>query len=681
MSKFTWTIKDKTIYLIIKENINIEEILPIILLSIKRIILSLGEKKVKKFKELRIILNNSEAILGERYFKHILEYTLAIRNSEELICKSRINDDVKCIIRSIFSIPNGLIYIDPPSAVNMLRKWSAKHIFFKKIFKFLRKCEYIKDQGYLLEYLRTKLAERNDGLIKNVSEMDEIHELVDEYDVGPYIVMIIDREDEDEYEYKVMLKKPISSIVSQIDMHIEKVTYSWALNTNLHDMNLDAILNHVRNYVKTFLNSNYNFSSSFIEELATFFTFKILGLSNIAPLLLDDEVEEFYVDKPGLRVYLDHAKWGRCISNIRLDEKDIEAFLTHVRLESKQDLTCDKPSLKADIHTSMFHLRVSIDISPLVKDGMALDVRKFRLRPYTLTELIELGTISIEAAAFLLCALRHRRNIIIIGEPGSGKTTLLNALDLCAPKYWRKVYIEDTSESIPQLSYGRHQLRLKVPTYEEELWLRNRIKVNKSIEVIKLLHRSPDYVLLGELQTKEHSKAFFHALSAGIRGIATSHANAPEDIILRWTQHHDIKPSNIALLDLIVLMRRIRRMGSSRRKVVRICEIVCPQEHEINENDIILRDLFVHDGEKLVPVVNPLKCALMKRICEEEGYSLEDLFREYELFSNTLKRLALESKTDVNSLLRAFTRLYRQLDQGGILREAMSIEGGVNGVI
>jgi len=170
-----------------------------------------------------------------------------------------------------------------------------------------------------------------------------------------------------------------------------------------------------------------------------------------------------------------------------------------------------------------------------------------------------------EAAAILLLAVSARFNITITGGPGSGKTTLLNALDMTTPRSWRKVYIEDAVES--RAIKGYHQVRIRVDPVDE-----NEPGFDKSKEIVKSLHRSPDYLVLGEIQTAEHSRALFQAIAAGLHSMQTCHSDSASSLISRWTSDHGIDKSSVALMDLIVTMER-STPGEATRRVKEVVEV------------------------------------------------------------------------------------------------------------
>jgi type IV secretory pathway ATPase VirB11/archaellum biosynthesis ATPase len=289
------------------------------------------------------------------------------------------------------------------------------------------------------------------------------------------------------------------------------------------------------------------------------------ALGPLFPIILNDKIEEIYLDKPESNVYFDHQNMGRCLSDITLSIEDIPSIITLLRAESNLHLDQMNPSLKTNLNVIGNILRIAVSIPPLSSDGFHFEIRRAKSEPFTLIDLINNGTLPLEAAAILLLAVISRFNITITGAPSVGKTTLLNALDMTTPRWWRKIYIEDALES--RLLREHHQVRIKVHPVDE---LKG--KLEKSAEIIKSLHRSPDYLILGEIQTKEHSQALFQAITAGIRTIQTCHSESAASLISRWTLNHGIEPSNIALIDIIVTLDRLIP-GQSKRVVREIVEV------------------------------------------------------------------------------------------------------------
>lgn len=289
---------------------------------------------------------------------------------------------------------------------------------------------------------------------------------------------------------------------------------------------------------------NINFGD---VHLAKYLVCKLIGLDKIFPLIFDKDIREIYIDKPNKHIYVDHFRYGRLLTNIMLDDNEIERLIFMLKVHSNLFLSYDNPSSKVDLVTKDFRIRVSVDSYPLVSEK-AIIIRKLGDKQIGILDfLIDVNVI--DAMAFLILALGLKCNILITGEPGSGKTTLAALLTSLLPRYWRIIIIEDVRE-FPDIR-DLNIIRYKVDTFES-------IKKNlsKEREIIKLLHRSPDWFVIGEVQGKEDVKAMFHAFAAGLKGIATFHSTSLRELIDRIKNAFGIDPSRLMLIDLVVQMKK-----------------------------------------------------------------------------------------------------------------------------
>jgi type IV secretory pathway ATPase VirB11/archaellum biosynthesis ATPase len=332
-----------------------------------------------------------------------------------------------------------------------------------------------------------------------------------------------------------------------------------------------------------------------IKELSELAAYEAVGLSRVLALALDQRVTEFYVDSESTPVYLDHASAGRCESAILLTERERGAIETHLDTFSGYTLDFGTPSLKNDISIGGAILRVSLDLEPVAVNRFALDVRRLNITTMTLPELIGLNVISAEAAALLIGWLESGGNVTIVGETGTGKTTLLNALDQLVEKRLRRLYIEDAVETRDMLADGYHQLKVKVDPFERG----NASGRSKESEIVKALHRSPDIVILSEIQSEEHSRAFFQALASGARGMQTFHASTIEQAVRRWVNVHHVSEQSLLDLGLLVQMARPDRLKQT-RFVSRVCAVTQ------DRGSPRIKELFMRDREfRLREVAGP----------------------------------------------------------------------------
>lgn len=122
--------------------------------------------------------------------------------------------------------------------------------------------------------------------------------------------------------------------------------------------------------------------------------------------------------------------------------------------------------------------RVNIVLSPIAIEGPIITIRKFPNNPITIERLIDLESISEEAAAFLKKLVIAGYNIFISGGTGSGKTTFLNVLSNYIPSSERIITIEDSAElqirNIPNLV--RLEVRNANSEGSNEITIRDLIK-------------------------------------------------------------------------------------------------------------------------------------------------------------------------------------------------------------
>jgi pilus assembly protein CpaF len=332
-----------------------------------------------------------------------------------------------------------------------------------------------------------------------------------------------------------------------------------------------------------------------VRELAELAAYEAIGLPRILALAKDERISEFFVDSDATPIYLDHVVAGRCESEIFLTERERWALETHVDTFSGYTLDFKTPSMKNDLAIGGAILRVSLDLEPVSVNRFALDVRRINVSSLSMEQLIALGVISVGAAALLVTWIETGGNVTIVGETGTGKTTLLNALDEQAERRLRRLYIEDAVETRDMLDRGYHQMKVKVDPFERGVDASR----TKESEIVKALHRSPDIVILSEIQSEEHSRAFFQALAAGARGIQTFHATTIEQAIRRWVSMHHIAEQSLLDLGILVQMARPEKLGQG-RYVQRVCAVVQ------DRGTAKVKELFMRDREfRLLNVTAP----------------------------------------------------------------------------
>ncbi len=452
-----------------------------------------------------------------------------------------------------------------------------------------------------------------------------------------------------EYEKKYTVQYSFESVVDE--NYFKKVVQDAKNNLKLLNTNKIAPLENLISIYKKealiYLDSKYKFPLIEKERIAYIAALCKLNLEKIFPLLIDDFIEEIFLDSPNDKIYINHQKFGRCRTDIKFELKEIERLKTFLRIYSGKRLDYSNPSIKVVIKNKYFYCRFAIDVEPIQLNNFALDIRKLNKNILTIQDLLKNRTLNPAIAAFLYLSLIRRVNITVTGETDTGKTTLINALDLLTPKEFRKIYVENVIESINQSKYERHQLKYKVDSLQVGL----NHKLSKQNQIRNLLHRTPDIIYLGEILTREEADAMFHCLAAGLKGFQTIHSNDIDSFINRILHHFKIHISCLRDLGLIVFMKKNRE----KRFIDSILEI----NHNIEDKKDIYQTLFKFNPQKknwanLISLFNSNIICKLRKYEDIGKEKFQVLFNLYKDMFNTLQKI---DRLSINELIKFFDQV------------------------
>lgn len=259
--------------------------------------------------------------------------------------------------------------------------------------------------------------------------------------------------------------------------------------------------------------------------------------------------------------------------------------------------------------------RVNVVLPPVSLEGPVVTIRKFPEKPMTMKKLVQIGSLSEEAAQFLEKIVEAGYNIFISGGTGSGKTTFLNALSDYIPQDERIITIEDAAElqirNIPNL------VRLEVRNANIEG--KNAVTIRDLLK--SSLRMRPDRIVLGEVRDAAACE-LLNAMNTGHDGsFCTGHANSSKDMLSRLEtlvlSGMDIPILAIrnqiaAAVDIIIHLGRLR---DKTRKVLEIAEVI-----GMDGDNIKLGTLFefVEEGEDADGRVIGKLCRTEKQIVHTE---------------------------------------------------------------
>jgi pilus assembly protein CpaF len=234
--------------------------------------------------------------------------------------------------------------------------------------------------------------------------------------------------------------------------------------------------------------------------------------------------------------------------------------------------------------------RVNVIAPPLAIDGPTLTIRKFRKHRLTLSNLVEVGSISPAGARILEIIAACRCNVLVSGAAGAGKTTLLNALTAFIDPDERVITCEDAAEL--QLRQP-HVVRLETRPPN----LEGAGQVTMGDLVKNSLRMGPERIILGELRGGE-AFDLLQAMTTGHDGsMGALHASTPHEALARLESMitmgglsmppRTIREIIVAAVDVVIQIARLRD-GS--RRITQITEVL-----RLEDDAIVTQDLVVYE--------------------------------------------------------------------------------------
>ncbi|MCD6414073.1 MAG: CpaF family protein [Candidatus Diapherotrites archaeon] len=290
---------------------------------------------------------------------------------------------------------------------------------------------------------------------------------------------------------------------------------------------------------------------------------EMIGYGALDLLLQDDKLEDIMVNGPDKPAYVFHRDFEMLPTNLIFGkDEEIQGVIDRIARDVGRRIDIREPLLDARLPDGS---RVNATIPPISLAGSTITIRKFRQDPFTVVDLVKMGTISTELAAFLWVAVEGASakpaNILVAGGTASGKTTTLNVLASFIPRNERIITIEDTAEiQLPMEHWVRFETR--PPGIEGQG------EINMDTLLKNSLRMRPDRVVVGEVRGGE-AFSLFTAMNTGHDGsMGTVHANNAQETVVRLkSPPMNVPETMLSALDIIIIQKRIhdRRKGVIRR--------------------------------------------------------------------------------------------------------------------
>lgn len=413
--------------------------------------------------------------------------------------------------------------------------------------------------------------------------------------------------------------------------------------------NIQANEEKLLNNIKSFLFDRLDdVPIEYINKLSRKILRDIAGYGEIDPLIQDDDLEEIMIIGINKPVFVYHRSYGMMKTNITFtNEQDLLDLIDTIARQINRRIDQESPILDGRLTDGS---RINATIPPISADGPSLTIRKFRKDPFTIIDLINSKTISVELAAFFWLCFDglgvKSANAIISGGTSSGKTTTLNALSAFINPSERIITIEDTLElQIPHEHVIRMETRVANVENKGELTMNDLVKNS--------LRQRPDRIIVGEVRA-EGAITLFTALNTGHSGFGTLHSNDARETITRLTNEPMSVPEiMIQAIDFIIMQNRIYTpSGKSFRRISEVAEVV-----GIEEGVVQLNKIFQWTPETDTIDNVSITSKTLSQIANLSGKSMNELYHEIEKREMVLSHMVrnnIRSVSEVNNILERY---------------------------
>ena len=281
---------------------------------------------------------------------------------------------------------------------------------------------------------------------------------------------------------------------------------------------------------------------------------------HINAALSDDSVIEILLNPDG-RLWVE--RFGEAMTcTACLDRSAAESLIATVASYCGTVINSESPILECEFPLDGSRFEA---ILPPVVEAPAFSIRKRAIEVHSLTDYVSSDIMSKEQHQTIIEAIKHRKNIVVVGGTSSGKTTLTNAL------------IESMVETSPE-----HRLVIIEDTREIQCSAQNFVQLRtsekKSMNSLlrATLRMRPDRIIVGEVRGSE-ALSLLKAWNTGHPGwAATLHANSARGALTRLEQliaELTETPMQKFIAEAVDLIIVISKNANGERKISEIAEV------------------------------------------------------------------------------------------------------------
>ncbi|MFT4303003.1 MAG: ATPase, T2SS/T4P/T4SS family [Candidatus Woesearchaeota archaeon] len=378
---------------------------------------------------------------------------------------------------------------------------------------------------------------------------------------------------------------------------------------------------------------------------------EIIGLGDIEYLMHDENLEEVIINSSSEPVRVFHKKYGWLITNVIIATEDqIQNYSNIIARRVGKQITTLTPLLDAHLISGD---RANAVLYPISNKGNTITIRKFARDPWTMVDLIKVGTISSEVMALIWIAMEYEMNILISGGTGSGKTSLLGTILPFIPPNQRILTIEDTRElQLPETLYWC-PLTTRPPNTE------GKGEVSMLDLLVNALRMRPDRIILGEMRKKQEAEVMFEAMHTGHSVYATVHADTVAETITRMTNPPISTPANLlSAVNLNVVQFRDRRRGI--RRTYQVGEFITTETDKGIEVKSNIMYRWKPSIDKMVPHTDSIR--FFEELSRHTGFNMNEINQDIMMRRNILEWMVRHNVKGVDNVGSIINQFYLNKD-------------------
>ncbi len=452
-------------------------------------------------------------------------------------------------------------------------------------------------------------------------------------------------------EEKKHLKEIKTILIEEIDVNLRDIETKEKAEEYLKSMVQEIIEDY-----------RLKIAEEAVEKLMYYITRDFLGYGRIDPLMKDHLIEDISADGVNIPIYVWHREYESLPTNIIFTEVDeLNSFIIRMAYLAGKNISIAAPLLDASLPDGS---RVQLTYgSEVTRKGSTFTIRRFRVDPLTISDLIEFNTMPSEMVAYFWYAIENRASILVAGGVASGKTTLLNCLSMFIKPELKIVSVEDTAElNLPHENWIPSVVRTGFGQDGRE-W--------GAITLFDLLkaavRQRPDYIIVGEVRGKE-AYTLFQAMATGHLGMSTIHGESVNSVLQRLeSEPMNIPKPLLAMIDAVAIQLRTEVRGKPARRTIAVTEVtgLNPKTRELSTNEVYRwdskGDCFLYSG----------RSHILERNMENKGSNEEEVKAELHRRKTVLDWMArnkIRKHTDVAAVIRDYyanpARVYRKARMG-----------------